>query len=194
MRNAQLTRRGFLKASAAAALAAPRVIPSEALRRDGAVAPSNRIVVGSIGTGGRGQYDPSVPLHERDLQFVAVCDVQKNRREQAKKAVDDRYGNGDCACYADFRDLLGRRNLDAVQIATGDRWHTPLSIMAMKSGRDVFCEKPCTMTVAAGQELVATAQRYGRIFQAGHRLGRGLQQPLHHRQRQTHPGLAVGGG
>ena len=165
-----LSRRGFFKTAAAAcgALAMPQVIPASALGLDGTRAPSDRIVMGGIGIGGRGGYDLSVLLHERDVQFVAVCDVQKTRRDAAKNMVDSTYANKDCVVYRDLRDLLAERTeLDAVLIATGDRWHAAASIMALKAGKDVFCEKPCTMSVSDGQALVDTARRHGRIFQAG---------------------------
>lgn len=124
--------------------------------------------MGGIGLGGRGTYDLSVLLQFPEVQFVAVCEVQKNRRDAAKKSIDTTNGNNDCAQYRDLRELLAERtDLDAVLIATGDRWHTPASIMAMEAGKDVFCEKPCTMSVAEGDALVATARRHGRIFQAG---------------------------
>jgi hypothetical protein len=163
-------RRRFLAQAAVAggALALPTVVPAAALGRDGKTAPSERIVMGGIGIGGRGGYDLSVLLQESEVQFVAVCEVQKVRREAAKNMIDTRYGNQDCVTYRDLRDLLSeRRDLDAVLIATGDRWHAVASIMAMQAGRDVFCEKPCTMSVTDGQALVDTARRHGRIFQAG---------------------------
>jgi predicted dehydrogenase len=166
----RISRRRLLKTAAAAgaAMALPHVVPAAALGLDGATAPSDRILMGGIGIGGRGGYDLSVLLQEADVHFVAVCDVQKTRRDAAKNAVDSRYGNTDCAAYRDFRDLLAERTeLDAVLIATGDRWHAAASILALKAGKDVFCEKPCTMSVADGQALVATARRHGRIFQAG---------------------------
>jgi predicted dehydrogenase len=124
--------------------------------------------MGGIGIGGRGGYDLGILLQEPEVQFVAVCDVRKVRRDAVKQQVDKAYGNGDCATYRDLREFIARRkDLDAVLIATGDRWHTPASIMAMRAGLDVFCEKPSSMSIAEGQELVAVARRYGRIFQSG---------------------------
>ena len=167
---ARLSRRDLLKTAAATcgALALPHVIPASALGRDGRAAPSERIVMGGIGIGGRGGYDLSILLHESEVQFVAVCDVQKSRRDAAKNLVDARYANQDCSVYRDLRDLLAERTeIDAVLIATGDRWHTVAAVTAMKAGKDVFCEKPCTMSVTGGQALVETARRHGRIFQAG---------------------------
>jgi predicted dehydrogenase len=165
-----LSRREFFKrATMASALAAfPQIIPSSALGLNGQTPPSQRLVMGSIGAGGRGTYDLSALLQFPEVQFVATCDVQRPRRERAKKMIDDVNGNKDCALYRDFRDLLSTRtDLDAVLIATGDRWHTPVSVMAMEAGLDVYCEKPCTMSVAEGRALMSAARRHGRIFQAG---------------------------
>jgi len=165
-----LSRRAFLRRTAVAcgALAAPHILPASALGRGGAIAPSERIIMGGIGIGGRGGGDLSALLHEPEVQFVAICDIQKARRDGAKNMVDARYANKDCATYRDLRELLGERaDLDAVLIATGDRWHALASILAMRAGRDVFCEKPGTLTIAEGQALVETARRHARIFQSG---------------------------
>ena len=166
----KLNRRQFLARAArtGAILGAPMIVPASVLGRGGAVAPSERIVMGGIGIGGRGGYDLNILLQEPEVQFVAVCDVKKERREAVKSLVDQAYGNRECATYRDLRELLAQRSdLDAVLIATGDRWHTPASILAMQAGLDVFCEKPSSMSVAEGQQLVAVAKRYGRIFQSG---------------------------
>jgi predicted dehydrogenase len=165
-----LSRRHFLKRTLAAggALGIPYFIPASALGRDGAVAPSERIVMGAIGVGGQGSNDLRWMAGEQDVQFVAVCDVDRGRRESAKNHVDGRYGNKDCAAYRDFRALLAERtDIDAVLIATGDRWHAPASILAMKAGKDVYCEKPGALTIAQGQALVQAERRYGRVFQTG---------------------------
>ena len=166
----QLTRRQFLTRGtmAAGAVAVPWLIPASALGRGGAVAPSERIVMAGIGLGGRGSYDMGVMLAERDVQWVAVCDVVKGQREAAKNSVDAKYGNQDCAAYGDMRQLLAERtDVDAVLIATGDRWHALASVWAMQAGKDVFCEKPSCLTMAEGQLVVETARRYGRVFQTG---------------------------
>jgi len=164
------SRRQFLRRTLATggALALPYIIPASALGRDGAVAPSARIVMGAIGVGGRGSSDVRWMLGEQDVQFVAVCDVHRGRREKAKNDVDERYGNKDCAAYRDFRDLLAARaDIDALLIATGDRWHARAAILSMKAGKDVYCEKPGALTIAEGQALVLAEKRYGRIFQTG---------------------------
>ena len=165
-----LSRRQVLKRALAAggAFAVPNIIPAAALGRGGAVAPSERIVMGAIGLGGRGSGDLGWMLGESDVQFVAVCDVRKGNREAAMNAVNGKYNNKDCVAYRDMRELLtGRADIDAVLIATGDRWHAPASILAMESGKDVYCEKPACLTMAQGHMVVETARRYGRIYQTG---------------------------
>jgi predicted dehydrogenase len=174
-----LTRRRFLArgAMAASAMALPYYIPASALGRGGAVAPSERIVMGGIGLGGRGFYDLGYMLTQADVQWVAVCDVRKGRRDAAKKMVDDKYGNKNCAAYGDMRQLLAERtDVDAVLIATGDRWHALASIMAMRAGKDVYCEKPACLTMAQGRAVVETARRYSRVYQTG---AQRLSEPPH---------------
>ena len=170
LRAASLTRRGFLKtaALAAGALAAPAVIPASSLGKSGAVAPSERIVTGGIGLRSRGMHDLNWVLPEADVQFVAICDAQKSAREKVKQVVDARYGNSDCAMYSDIREFLATRtDIDAIVQATGDRWHALASILVMRSGKDVYTEKPSCLTIAQGQAVVDTAKRYGRVYQTG---------------------------
>lgn len=174
-----LTRRRFLTrgAMAASAVALPYFIPAKALGRDGAVAPSERIVLGGIGMGGRGSHDLGVMLGMPEVQWVAVCDVLKSRRESAKNLVDTKQGNKDCVTYGDLRQFLAERtDVDAVLIATGDRWHALASILAMRAGKDVFCEKPACLTMAQGQMVVETARRYARVYQTG---AQRLSEPPH---------------
>jgi predicted dehydrogenase len=175
----KLTRRQFLArgAMAASAVALPYYIPASALGRDGAVAPSERIVIGGIGIGGRGSHDLNWILTQRDVQWVAVCDVVKGKREAAKNIVDNKQGNKDCAMYADMRQFLAERaDVDAVLIATGDRWHALASTLAMRAGKDVYCEKPACLTMAQGEMVVETARRYGRVYQTG---AQRLSEPNH---------------
>ena len=145
-----LTRRHFLRTAAMAggAVVLPSIIPASALGRNGAVAPSERILMGAIGIGGRGTSDLNWMLAESDVQFLAVCDVNKMKREAAKNIVDGKYGNKDCATYGDIRQFLAERtDIDALLIATGDRWHALAATMAMKAGKDVYCEKPSCLTI-----------------------------------------------
>lgn len=164
-----LTRRQLLsQASRASVVAAPLVVPATVLgQRAGAVAPSDRIVMGAIGIGSRGATVLKAFLENKDVRVVAVCDVREERREAVKSMIDQTYGNQDCVAYREHEQLLARQDIDAVLIATGDRWHALLSIIAAQHGKDVFCEKPCSMTIAESQALAATFRRYGRIYQAG---------------------------
>ena len=135
--HSHLSRRAFL--GTAAAMAAPYIVPASVFGRNGAVPPSERIILGGIGIGNRGSGVLNWMLPERDVQFVATCDPQKARRERVKQMVDSRYGNTDCALYADIREFLAvRTDLDAVLSTTGDRWHALAAILAMRAGKDVY--------------------------------------------------------
>lgn len=158
-------RRTFLKASAAAT--APLLVSSKALGLAGAVAPSEKITLGVVGIGPRCTYDLKAMLKLEDVQCVAIADVQKTRRDAGKQLVDGFYQNSDCQLYRDFREMISRDDIDAVIVATGDRWHARASIMAAKAGKDVYSEKPCGITIGDCQDLSATFERTGRIFQAG---------------------------
>jgi len=163
----RLSRRGFLRRTAALA-AVPSIVPASVFGRNGAVPPSERIIMGGIGIRNRGGHDLRWMLPESDVQFVAICDAQKASRETVKNIVDTRYGNTDCAMYPEIREFLATRtDIDAVLIATGDRWHATASTLAMRAGKDVYSEKPSAMTMAEGQSVVDTARRYRRIYQTG---------------------------
>jgi predicted dehydrogenase len=160
------TRRHFLKATAVA-FGMPTIIPASALGKNGTVAPSNRIVLGGIGLGPRGRNVLKSFLNEPDVQFVMIADVQEARREVVRVMANRHYQNQDCIKTREMFDVLGREDIDAVFIATGDRWHAPASILAAQAGKDIYCEKPCSMTVRESQELADAINRYGRVFQAG---------------------------
>jgi predicted dehydrogenase len=162
------SRREFLiSTTAVAAASVPTVIPASAIGRDGNVAASERITLGIIGIGPRCTYDLKAILGFNDVRCTAIADVQARRREAGKTLVDGRYGNRDCVLFRDFRELLDRKDIDAVLIATGDRWHAPASILAAEAGKDVYSEKPCGITIADCQKLADTMHREKRIFQAG---------------------------
>lgn len=163
-------RRRFLQGSAlaGAAISAPMVAPSSVLGREGAVPPSDQILMGGIGIGNRGDYDLRQFLPNQDVRFVAICDARQSRREHVKKLVDNRYDNNDCKTYRRIREFLEERtDIDMVLIATGDRWHALASIMAMRAGKDIYTEKPSCMTIEEGQAVVDTARRFGRVYQTG---------------------------
>ena len=165
----RLSRRRFLQAAAAASavIAAPSIIPSSALGRDGQVAPSERIVMGGLGIGSRGGYDLGIFLEQPVVQFVAVADVRAERRSAVKQMVDAKYGTADCQTYWDMFELLARPDIDACLIATGDRWHTQASIVTARAGKDMYCEKPCSLSIAESRALADNVARYGRVYQAG---------------------------
>jgi predicted dehydrogenase len=163
------TRRTFLQRSLVlgGAAIAPMIVPAHVLGRGGGVAPSNRIVLGGIGIGPRGRQVLASMMAEQDVQYIATCDVQASMRAALKATADEHYGNKDCAMYRDFRELLARPDIDAVLIATGDRWHALGSILAAKAGKDVYSEKPCGLTIGQCQSLSDVIRRTGRVFQAG---------------------------
>ncbi len=159
------SRRDFL--ASAAGLSAATIVPAHVLGLEGKTAPSAKIGLGIIGIGPRCTYDLKAMLPFDDVRCLAIADVQASRREAGKKLVDGHYGNSDCKLYRDFRELLARKDIDAVLVATGDRWHAAASILAAKAGKDVYSEKPCGITIAACQELASTMHATGRVFQAG---------------------------
>lgn len=156
----QFSRRRLLAASAAAALS-PTIIPKRAFGAN------DKIVIGCIGVGGQGTHDMGSLLGFPEIQVVAVCDVVGSHAAKAKEAVDKKYKNTDCKTTPEFRDILSRTDIDAVLIATPDHWHALISIEAMKSGKDVYCEKPETLTIAQGRAVTNVARRYGRVFSGG---------------------------
>lgn len=169
-----LTRRKFLKTAAAvsaAAVAAPTIIPSSARGVDGAVAPSNRITIGIIGVGDHGtNVDLKGLLYQKDAQIVALCDVDLKNMERAKQMTLESYANDTASgtykgCYTtqDWRELIGRDDIDAVAVATPDHWHVLCSIGAMAAGKDCLCEKPLSLTVEEGRALADAAAKYDRI-------------------------------
>ncbi len=163
------TRREFIlesaKTAAAASLAATWT--SHAAAQDAKVAPSDKISLGVIGIGPRCTYDLKAMLQFKDVQCVAIADVQSKRRDAGKALVDGHYGNADCVLYRDFRELLDRDDIDAVIVATGDRWHGAASMLAAEAGKDVYSEKPCGITIETCQNLADTVRRTNRVFQAG---------------------------
>jgi len=164
------TRRQFLRHAAFAAggaAAAPYVLTSAALGAAGRPAASERIVMGAIGIGGRGRYVMGAHMNNEDVQMVAVCDVQGPRRDAAKQAVDRKYGHADCKTYIDLRELLARADIDAVVSATGDNWHSTAAILAIRAGKDVYSEKPCSVTIGESRALVETVRRHAAVYQCG---------------------------
>ena len=164
------TRRQFLKQTTGLALTAaalPSIIPGSALGRSGSVAPSNRIAVGCIGVGPQGQGDMGNFLNQKDAQVVAVCDVMTSHLEQAQNRVNQHYQNKDCTTYNDFRQLVGRKDIDACLIATPDHWHVLTAIAALRADKDVYVEKPMGLNMTEDCVLRKEVHRHKRVFQFG---------------------------
>lgn len=168
-RSQSWTRRQFLKGTATAAGLAvfPNVITSGALGAEDRAAASERITVGVVGLGGRGCDVMRAFLSQSDVQVVAVCDVFRDRRQNGQKQVNDHYGSEDCAAYIDFLELLARPDIDALLIATGDNWHSGVSMMAARAGKDMYCEKPMSVALTESRAVAETMRKLGRIYQCG---------------------------
>jgi len=123
--------------------------------------------MGGLGIGSRGTRVLQSFLSQKDVRFLAICDVRNSQREAIKSMADKANGSSDCSMYSDQEELWARKDIDTVLIATGDRWHTLLASMTAKAGKDVYCEKPCSMTIAESRFLADTIQRLGRVYQAG---------------------------
>ena len=162
----QYSRRRFLSCAAATA-ALPYFVPSSALGADGTTAPSARITMGAIGIGGMGTHDLKNFLQQDDVQVLAVCDVDTERRNKALNLVNERYGNTDCAAYNDFYEVIARDDIDVLLIATPDHWHALIALAGAKAGKDMYCEKPISLTVAEGRTVADTMKRYSRVYQSG---------------------------
>jgi len=164
------TRREFLKKASAAAIGAvglPLFIPSTALGRSGAVPPSDRINIGCIGVGGMGTGNMQSFLEKPEAQIVAVCDVDAKHRRSAREIVEKKTGRNGCTEYNDFRELLGRDDLDAISLATPDHWHALIAVAAAKQRLDIYGEKPLGYTIAEGRAIVDAVDRYGIVWQTG---------------------------
>ena len=165
----KMSRREFVGRSAAvgAAGAGIVIVPGSVLGGPGRAAANDRIVMGGIGVGSRGGGNTRGFANFGQVQMVAVCDVDKRHRDKLKNDIDRKYGNKDCATYNDFRELLARDDIDAVAVGTPDHWHAIVTISACRSGKDVFCEKPLSLTIREGRAMVRAARRYGRVFSSG---------------------------
>ena len=175
-----VTRRGFLKC--AAVVAAPLVVPGSVLGLNGAVAPSNRITMGFIGVGNQGTNDMRNFLRDDRVQVIAVCDVSTEGpgywhgsvrgREYARKMVDatnkrNKRGGKGCDAYADFRELLAQKDIDAVEVCTPDHWHGYQVVAAARAGKDIYCQKPLALTINEGRIMSDVVKATKRVFQCG---------------------------
>lgn len=186
MNTSKLTRRRLIRrglAAMAVSVAAPIAVPGHALGRNGLVPPGERICMGFAGLGGQGSghlfggawtYLPGGYLARNDVQVLAVCDVQQSRAEDGKRRVEEHYqqrfgsgGYSGVSAYTDFRRMIERDDIDAVLIAASYHAQGFLAMLAARAGKDVYCEKPTSITIRWGRAMVEAFQRHGRIFQAG---------------------------
>lgn len=182
-----VSRRQFLTTTSGVGLgilAVPSIVPASAIGASGRVAPSNRIVMATIGTGNQGTNDMKGLLRDERVQMVAVCDLNRQSagywngavagREPGRKIVNSHYSEATrsgsfkgCAAYEDFREVLARKDIDAVLIAIPDHWHAITSVEACKAGKDVYCQKPLSLTIAEGRAMSDAVKKYDRVFQTG---------------------------
>jgi len=163
-----VTRRKFLALTTATA-AAPYFIPAASLGSDGRAAPSDRIGVAIVGVGSRGGGHLNTMLGFKDAQVLAACDANKPKADAGAKRADARYKAkaGSCASCSDFREVIARPDVDAIFIAAPENWHALIASHAVRAGKDVYCEKALTLTVAEGRQLCQAVRRYGRVLQVG---------------------------
>lgn len=165
-----LTRRTLLKSAVAVA---PTIVSAAALSKSFGALPSDRITVAIIGCGKMANnYHIPQLLAQPDVQVVAVCEVDQTRREHAKRRVEEKYSDGKseyrgCDSYVDYREIIAREDIDAVCIATPDHWHAHPIIDACRAGKDVYCEKPLTLTIEEARRCVEAARKYKRVVQTG---------------------------
>src|SRR5436190_3513721 len=165
--NSGISRRRFL-AAASVAVAAPTIIPASALGADDEkAAPSERITLGVVGWGMQGPSNTDAFLHEKNCQVVAACDLDENHLDAALNKINGHYGNRDCRGYHDFREMMARKDIDAVMLAVPDHWHALVSTEAANNGKDIYGEKPLARTIAEQQAIVKAVQKNKRIWQTG---------------------------
>lgn len=164
------SRRKFIKKAVGSTLgmiAAPYIIPGSALGKNGAIAPSNRIVMGGIGLGSMGTGNSRNFLGKKEVQYVAICDVDRNRRGKSALMVNGRYKNQDCRTYNDYREFLEKEKLDAVTIAVPDHWHALISIAVANKGIDIYGEKPLARSIPEARAMVNAVEKNNVIWQTG---------------------------
>ncbi len=170
----KLSRRTVIKGLTVAAIAPPDIVPAAVLGPD---SPSNQITMGFIGTGNNGTGWLKEFLKDNRVRVIAVCDVNREGpgywdgttrgREPARQMVDEAYGGVGCAAYEDFRKVIARDDIDAVYIATPDHWHAIMAIESANAGKDIFCQKPLSLSIGEGRAMVEAVKRNGVVWQTG---------------------------
>jgi len=171
-KRSSFSRRDFVKAATALVAAGPTILTSPIRAAGGQPAPNDKIVMGAIGCGIQMRHLINRFQGFDHTQLVAVCDVDKTRREAAKKTIENRYAkqkreSKGVAVHSDFRELLANKDIDAVIIAAPDHWHAIIVLTACKAGKDIYCEKPLSLTIHEARQMVNAVRKYGRVFQTG---------------------------
>jgi len=171
MNRGRITRRGFMKGAAAAAIGVPMIVPSTIFGQN---APSNRLAMGQIGVGNMGTTNMKEFLKREDVQVLAVCDLDQKRAEEGKKIVEEAYAKrtasgeySGCDIIHDFRELIGRADIDFVSIAVPDHWHAIPAITAANAGKDIYAEKPLALTIRQGRAMCDAVKRNKTVWQTG---------------------------
>jgi predicted dehydrogenase len=160
-----VSRRSFLKSSAV--LAAPMVVPGGVLGLSGQTPPSDKVVMAVFGWGMQGPGNTGAFMNFSDVQVVASCNIDSEHQERALNSINGKYGNKDCKGYKDFREVMQRKDIDAVMLALPDNWHALVAVEAAKNGKDVYGEKPLARTIREQQAIVKAIKENNRIFQTG---------------------------
>lgn len=166
----KIRRRDFVKGVTGicfGTIAIPQIVPSSIFGADGAAVPSERIVIGCIGLGIQGTGNMKAFLGNSEVRLAAVCDVHEIQRQKAKQTVDEWYGNQDCTVVKDFRELIDRKDIDAVQITTPDHWHPLIAIEAARHRKHMYCEKPIGWSFRAAKAVQKAVHDNGVVFQFG---------------------------
>lgn len=163
-----MRRREFIKKSvlSAAALTAPLILPARILGR-GQTPPSDQIVMGCIGVGSMGSGHVRSLLGHDDVRIIAVCDVREEHRLRAKKQIDGRYNNTDCSTYNDFCELLARDDINAVTVVVPDHWHALIGQEAARRHKDMYYEKPLSLSIVESKAIRAAVKQNNVVFQFG---------------------------
>ncbi len=174
MRSNSISRRAFLSRATVLA-AAPYIVSARALgRAPGRLAASERLTIGMIGVGNMGSGHFETFLGNSEVEIVAICDVDAVKRDKYAQRASERYGaekhagtHGGVQTYNEYEELLARPDIDAVLIAVPDHWHATIAAAACRAGKDVYCEKPLTLTIREAQRIVQVARQTNRVFQTG---------------------------
>lgn len=164
------SRRDFIRKSlstVAGAIILPQIIPASALGKNGFTAPSDRLVVGSIGVGSQGTSNMKDFLEFKEVQLVAVCDLDSKHNDAAAAIVNKQYKNSDCRKHKDYREFLEKEKLDAVCISVPDHWHSLAYIAAANKKLDIYGEKPLARSIGEGQQIVKAVKKNNIVWQTG---------------------------